>query len=172
MIDDDEKTSTNSITRESNGTATFVSGNRAKIELWSNVFNFITDDEASLEDNEKTLIKIDYRSSKIRHLDGHIFRALANLEEIDRSDNELTMLGSELFLGLKHLKSINFALNSISRVQFGLFNSQLERLESVDLQKNKLVNVPRDLSENVKHLRELNLSFNRISNLDEDTAIF
>ena len=142
-----------------------INDENAKIQILKKISTIIYEHEEIINENEKTLIKLDYKSPGERtQLDRNIFRAFISLQEIDLSGSSIGTLDSNLLKGLKQLVSIDLSSNKISCIMKELFNNGLEKLTKIDLQKNQIIKLPADL--NLTTLQVLNVSFNEVSNLE------
>ncbi|MBI3123007.1 MAG: leucine-rich repeat domain-containing protein [Ignavibacteriales bacterium] len=90
--------------------------------------------------------------------------ALANLEYLDISNNQLTQVPSEI-CALSNLQSLEVSDNELTQIPseiFALFN-----LQSLDVSFNQLTQLPSEIG-NLSNLQSLDVSFNQLTQLPSE----
>lgn len=106
--------------------------------------------------------KLDLSNKQLKTVPGNVFN-LANLEELNLSNNQLTgALPGEIRF-LKNLKILNVSNNQLTGVPAEI--GQLSQLEILDLSDNQLTGLPYELA-NLKKLKTFDLSGNQYSEYD------
>ena len=85
--------------------------------------------------------------------------------ELDISENFLTRLGSNGFLGVKVI-NLRLDRNTIRQLEGGSFNG-LDMLESLDLSHNSLTSLPARIFDHLTKLSTLRIQYNDLTVLDE-----
>lgn len=115
------------------------------------------------------LQRIFMREARVKHVHRDAFRDLIILVEVDLSDNEVSRLDPETFLGNDRLRVLLLAGNPLGQLGPRQF-PPLPHLRTIDLQRCRLDSVHRDAFANVGALEALDLRRNRLRELSE--AVF
>ncbi|KAK0051410.1 carboxypeptidase N subunit 2 [Biomphalaria pfeifferi] len=85
------------------------------------------------------LVKIRIVSCYVQDVEARTFEKFPNLKELDLSNNEITIIRADAFLGLSYLMYLNLSHNRLSNVA-GIFNS-LSKLKTLDISWNFIKNL-------------------------------
>lgn len=110
---------------------------------------------------------LELRSNNLKKVPNYIFD-LANLEELNLSNNEISGAIQAEIHNLKKLKILDLSNNKMTGVPAEI--GQLKNLEILNLSNNLLTGLPHELG-NLQNLKELNLSGNNYSQQDLDIIL-
>ncbi|KAJ9594368.1 hypothetical protein L9F63_014210 [Diploptera punctata] len=90
---------------------------------------------------------------------------IEDLTSLSLEDNEISSIGSDTFIRLKHLKYLSLKKNFIQKLNENSFQTLL-KLEELDLSCNQLEEISSNTFTNMKYLKILFLPNNRLSKLE------
>lgn len=97
-----------------------------------------------------------------------IFDNLRQLRSLDLSNNSITIIVRQLFVGLQNLRVINLASNQLNVLPYHVFE-QLQSVEVIDLSHNRIVSVENSFFLHNINLKTLNLRYNKIHKVDDNS---
>lgn len=107
---------------------------------------------------------LDLSQNKITKIRKFVLDNLTNLRRLNLSNNKITSIEKYLFSKMKNLKRLDLSYNSIEILQANYFQGA-DSLEEIFLQQNFLKNIARVFS-SLQSLRTLNVSENRIEKFE------
>ncbi|XP_034826909.1 uncharacterized protein kek2 [Maniola hyperantus] len=113
------------------------------------------------------LQKIYLQRCRLQKIDNHAFRGLANLVELDLSNNYITVIPSNNFVFFPSLMRLSLSNNPITSIKMHCFQ-HLSYLNTLELSNCKIENVEPEAFSGLKHLEWLRLNGNRLSNVRGD----
>ena len=103
-------------------------------------------------------------NNRIEHLMTRAFYSMPNLIVLTLHGNQLTLLDSSTFDGLRKLQELNLSRNQLILLKVtSVVNATLPSLQTLDLSSNRLQAIPRNISMFSPNLQVLNLSHNSIT---------
>ncbi len=100
--------------------------------------------------------------NQIHEISGHYFMNLMNVEKVDISYNQITLIPPE---GIEYPKCKNLSIKGNRLQQFPTAVSDVKTLEKLDLSENKISSIEDDAFDKLENLIELDLSFNELTYL-------
>ncbi|XP_052772750.1 protein slit-like isoform X2 [Mya arenaria] len=91
-----------------------------------------------------------------------------SIKKLDLQGNEISIIKTNDFKGLRHLRSLNLMKNQIQTIERGAFDD-LSAMKRLRLDRNQLKHIPDLLFANMPDLQRLDLSFNRIKSVGKRT---
>lgn len=113
------------------------------------------------------LQKIYLQRCRLQKIDNHAFRGLANLVELDLSNNYITVIPSTNFIFFPSLMRLSLNNNPITGIRTHCFQ-HLSYLNTLELSNCKIENIEHEAFSGLKHLEWLRLNGNRLSNIQGD----
>ncbi|KAJ2942551.1 hypothetical protein O0L34_g2020 [Tuta absoluta] len=110
------------------------------------------------------LQKIYLPRCKLQKIDSHAFKGLANLVELDLSNNYLTIIPSSNFAFFPSLMKLSLNNNPITSIKTHCFQ-HLPYLNTLELSECKIETIEKDAFSGLNHLEWLRLNGNRLSNI-------
>ncbi|XP_059045655.1 uncharacterized protein LOC131841351 [Achroia grisella] len=110
------------------------------------------------------LQKIYLQRCKLQKIDNHAFKSLANLVELDLSNNYLTVIPSTNFIYFPSLMRLSLNNNPVTSIKTHCFQ-QLNYLNTLELSDCKIEVIEREAFSGLQHLEWLRLDGNRLSNI-------
>ncbi|XP_050669680.1 leucine-rich repeat-containing protein 24 [Leptidea sinapis] len=114
------------------------------------------------------LQKIYLQRCRLQKIDNAAFRGLANLVEIDLSNNYITVIPSTNFIFFPSLMRLSLNNNPISSIKTHCFQ-HLSYLNTLELSNCKIETIETEAFAGLKHLEWLRLNGNRLSNIQGDS---
>ncbi|XP_072939003.1 uncharacterized protein kek2 [Epargyreus clarus] len=113
------------------------------------------------------LQKIYLQRCRLQKIDNHAFRGLANLVELDLSNNYITVVPSSNFVFFPSLMRLSLNNNPITSIKTHCFQ-HLSYLTTLELSECKIETIETEAFAGLKHLEWLRLNGNRLSNIQGD----
>ncbi|CAG9578101.1 unnamed protein product [Danaus chrysippus] len=110
------------------------------------------------------LQKIYLQRCRLQKIDNHAFRGLANLVELDLSNNYITVIPSSNFIFFPSLMRLSLNNNPITSIKTQCFQ-HLSYLNTLELSNCKVETIEPQAFAGLKHLEWLRLNGNRLSNI-------
>jgi hypothetical protein len=110
------------------------------------------------------LQKIYLQRCRLQKIDNHAFKSLANLVELDLSNNYLTVIPSTNFGYFPSLMRLSLSNNPITSIKTHCFQ-HLSYLNTLELSDCKIEVIEREAFSGLNHLEWLRLNGNRLSNI-------
>ena len=116
----------------------------------------------NLSNNEFENKQINLARKGLQNLDSTLFQDKDDIEIINFSFNQLSILDSNIFHGLIYLKQLDLSNNSLESIEHSLFLKSTV-LECIDLSHNNLNKIDLDAFVGLFHLKNLKLNNNKIT---------
>ncbi|CAK1549280.1 unnamed protein product [Leptosia nina] len=113
------------------------------------------------------LQKIYFQRCRLQKIDTFAFRGLANLVELDLSNNYITVIPSSNFVFFPSLMRLSLNNNPITSVKTHCFQ-HLSYLNTLELSSCKIESIEAEAFAGLKHLEWLRLNGNRLANIQGD----
>ncbi|CAH4037630.1 unnamed protein product [Pieris brassicae] len=113
------------------------------------------------------LQKIYLQRCRLQKIDNFAFRGLANLVELDLSNNYITVVPSSNFVFFPSLMRLSLNNNPITNIKTHCFQ-HLSYLNTLELSNCKIESIEAEAFAGLKHLEWLRLNGNRLSNIQGD----
>ncbi|XP_037298439.1 uncharacterized protein LOC115440480 [Manduca sexta] len=110
------------------------------------------------------LQKIYLQRCRLQKIDNQAFKGLANLVELDLSNNYLTVIPSNNFVYFPSLMRLSLNNNPITSIKTHCFQ-HLSYLNTLELSDCKIESIEREAFSGLNHLEWLRLNGNRLSNI-------
>lgn len=110
------------------------------------------------------LQKIYLQRCRLQKIDNHAFKGLANLVELDLSNNYLTVIPSTNFVFFPSLMRLSLNNNPITSIKTHCFQ-HLSYLNTLELSDCKIEIIEREAFSGLNHLEWLRLNGNKLSNI-------
>ncbi|XP_028036036.1 uncharacterized protein LOC114247306 [Bombyx mandarina] len=110
------------------------------------------------------LQKIYLQRCRLQKIDSQAFKGLANLVELDLSNNYLNLVPSSNFVFIPSLMRLSINNNPIASIKTHCFQ-HLSYLNTLELSDCKIETIERDAFAGLNHLEWLRLSGNKLSNI-------
>lgn len=110
------------------------------------------------------LQKIYLPRCRLQKIDSHAFKGLANLVELDLSNNYLTIVPSSNFIFFPSLMRLTMTNNPITSIKTHCFQ-HLSYLNTLELSECKIEIIEKEAFSGLNHLEWLRLNGNRLSNI-------
>lgn len=114
--------------------------------------------------NLLNLQKIYLPRCRLQKIDNHAFKGLANLVELDLSNNYLTVIPSTNFVFFPSLMRLSLSNNPITSIKTHCFQ-HLSYLNTLEMSDCKIETIEREAFSGLNHLEWLRLNGNRLSNI-------
>ncbi|CAG4966928.1 unnamed protein product [Colias eurytheme] len=113
------------------------------------------------------LQKIYLQRCRLQKIDSLAFRGLANLVELDLSNNYITVIPSSNFVFFPSLMRLSLNNNPVTNIKAHCFQ-HLSYLNTLELSNCKIESIEPEAFAGLKHLEWLRLNGNRLSNIQGD----